>query len=140
MSQLRLAGVIIVGLLVSPGMAQAGGTFRYSLDQDIDYVDPALAYYLPTWEIEYATCSMLVNYPDAAAPRGARLVPDGAAAMPTVSRDGKTYTFRVRRGASSATADGSTRTITRTHSSVCSTRACIPPPNPFSRTSSARKP
>jgi ABC-type oligopeptide transport system substrate-binding subunit len=98
MSQLRLALVIIVGLLVSPGMAQAGGTFRYSLDTDIDYVDPALAYYGPTWEIEYATCSMLVNYPDAPAPRGARLVPDGAATMPTVSADGKTYTFRIRDG------------------------------------------
>jgi oligopeptide transport system substrate-binding protein len=73
-------------------------TFRYSLDLDIDYVDPALAHYQPTWEILYATCSMLVSYPDAPAPRGARLVPDGAAAMPTVSRDGKTYTFRIRRG------------------------------------------
>ena len=98
MSQLRLGVVVIVGLLVSPGIAQAGGTFRYSLDTDIDYVDPALAYYVPTWEIEYATCAMLVNYPDAPAPRGARLVPDGAAAMPTVSRDGKTYTFRIRKG------------------------------------------
>jgi peptide/nickel transport system substrate-binding protein len=73
-------------------------TFRYSLDLDIDYVDPALAYYQPSWEILYATCSMLVSYPDAPAPRGARLVPDGAAAMPTISRDGKTYTFRIRRG------------------------------------------
>jgi peptide/nickel transport system substrate-binding protein len=98
MSQQRLAVVIIVGLLVSPGMAQAGGTFRYSLDTDIDYVDPALAYYVPTWEIEYATCAMLVNYPDAPAPRGARLVPDGAAGMPTISADGKTYTFRIRSG------------------------------------------
>ncbi len=44
MSQRRLAVVVIVGLLVSPGIAQAGGTFRYSLDTDIDYVDPALAY------------------------------------------------------------------------------------------------
>lgn len=96
MSQLRLAVVIIVGLFVSPGIAQAGGTFRYSLDTDIDYVDPALAYYLPAWEIEYATCSMLMSYPDAPAPRGARLVPDAAAAMPEVSRDGRTYTFRLR--------------------------------------------
>ena len=70
MSQLRLAVVVIVGLLASPGIAQAGGTFRYSLDTDIDYVDPALAYYVPSWEIEYATCSMLMSYPDAPAPRG----------------------------------------------------------------------
>ena len=96
MSQMRLAVVVIVGLLVSPGIAQAGGTFRYSLDQDIDQVDPALAYNTVSWEIEYATCSMLLSYPDAPAPRGSRLVPDAAAAMPQISRDGKTYTFRLR--------------------------------------------
>jgi peptide/nickel transport system substrate-binding protein len=96
MSQMRLAVVVIVGLLVSPEIAQAGGTFRYSLDQDIDHVDPALAYNAVSWEIEYATCSMLMSYPDAPAPRGSRLVPDAAAAMPQVSRDGKTYTFRLR--------------------------------------------
>ena len=39
---------------------------------------------------------MLMSYPDAPAPRGSRLVPDAAAAMPQVSRDGKTYTFRLR--------------------------------------------
>jgi peptide/nickel transport system substrate-binding protein len=98
MSQLRLAVAITVGLLVSPGIAQAGGTFRYSLDTDIDYVDPALAYLTLSWEIEYATCSMLLSYPDAPAPRGARLVPDGAAAMPAISSDGKRYTFRIRSG------------------------------------------
>jgi peptide/nickel transport system substrate-binding protein len=97
------AAAAVVGLaflaasgLGSPGQAAPSGVFRYSLDTDIDYVDPALAYYSFSWEIEYATCSMLVTYPDAPAPRGARLVPDGAAAMPTVSRNGRTYTFRVR--------------------------------------------
>jgi oligopeptide transport system substrate-binding protein len=93
-----------VGLLVAAGFAapasssteRRGGTFKYSLDTDIDYVDPALAYYVPTWEIEYATCGNLLNYPDAPAPRGSRLVPDVAAAMPTISRDGRTYTFRIR--------------------------------------------
>ena len=34
------------------------------LAADIDYVDPALSYYVPTWSIEYATCAKLVNYPD----------------------------------------------------------------------------
>ena len=89
-------GAITAALVISSGAHAA--TFRYSLDTDVDYVDPALAYYAPTWEILYATCTMLVSYPDAPAPRGARLVPDGAAAMPTVSRDGKMYTFRIRPG------------------------------------------
>jgi oligopeptide transport system substrate-binding protein len=93
-----------VGLLVAAGFAtpaesgsdRAGGTFRYSLDTDIDYVDPALAYYVPTWQIEYVTCSMLMNYPDAPAPRGSRIAPDAARSVPTISRNGRVYTFRVR--------------------------------------------
>jgi ABC-type transport system substrate-binding protein len=104
--------------LGSTGQAAPGGVFRYSLDTDIDYVDPALAYYAPTWEILYATCSMLVSYPDAPAPRGARLVPDGAAAMPTVSREGRTYTFQVREGmrfsdGTRLRAEGYARALTR---------------------------
>src|SRR5688572_4692989 len=95
------AAATLLGLALFAASGQAGrqssGTFRYSLDTDIDYVDPALAYWAPTWEILYATCAMLVNYPDAPAPRGSRLVPDAAAAMPSVSRDGRTYTFRIRR-------------------------------------------
>ena len=43
------------GPQASSGPAQTGGTFRYSLDTDIDYVDPALAYYIYSWQIEYAT-------------------------------------------------------------------------------------
>jgi len=40
--------------------------FRWDLNTDIDYVDPALAYYVISWQIEHATCAKLVNYPDAA--------------------------------------------------------------------------
>ena len=76
--------------------APAPTQLRVELSVDIDYVDPALAYYVPTWAIEYATCAKLVNYPDRPAPEGGRLQPEVARAMPTVSPDGKTYTFEVR--------------------------------------------
>ena len=46
----------------------------------------------------YATCAGLLSYPDRPAPQGTRLVPDVAQAMPTVSDDGRTYTFIVRPG------------------------------------------
>src|SRR4029453_20226 len=46
----------------------------------------------------YATCANLLNYPDSAGPQGTRPPPEIAAAMPTVSADGRTYTFRVRPG------------------------------------------
>jgi peptide/nickel transport system substrate-binding protein len=39
-----------------------------------------------------------VNYPDAPGAAGQNLRPDGAAAMPSVSADGRTYTFRIRPG------------------------------------------
>ena len=47
---------------------------------------------------EYSTCLKLLNYPDAAGAEGSQLVPDGAAAMPTVSTDGMTYTFNIQAG------------------------------------------
>jgi peptide/nickel transport system substrate-binding protein/oligopeptide transport system substrate-binding protein len=79
------------------GPAQKGGTFRYSLDTDIDYVDTTLSYYAPTWQIMYASHAMLMNYPDAAAPRGSRLVPEVSAGMPRIAKNGKTYTFTLKK-------------------------------------------
>jgi peptide/nickel transport system substrate-binding protein len=49
-------------------------------------------------QLRYATCATLLNYPDSAGPRGSRLRPEIAAAMPTLSRDRRTYTFRIRPG------------------------------------------
>ena len=46
----------------------------------------------------YATCAGLLTYPDRPAPEGTRLVPEVAQAMPSVSADGRTYTFIVRPG------------------------------------------
>jgi peptide/nickel transport system substrate-binding protein len=63
---------------------------------DIDYVDPALSYYVPAWTIEYATCAKLLNHPDLNAPVGGLLQPEVAAGMPSVSPDGRTYTFLIR--------------------------------------------
>ena len=49
-------------------------------------------------QLMYATCANLLYYPDSAGPEGTRLRPEIAAAMPTVSPDGRTYTFRIRPG------------------------------------------
>jgi tRNA A-37 threonylcarbamoyl transferase component Bud32 len=49
-------------------------------------------------QLMYATCSNLLYYPDSAGADGTRLRPEIAAAMPTVSRNGRRYTFRIRRG------------------------------------------
>ena len=46
----------------------------------------------------YATCANLLDYPDSSGPEGTGLQPEIAAAMPTVTRGGRTYTFRIRPG------------------------------------------
>ena len=95
-----VAPLAAVAMLITGGAAAAQTPsptqLRVELSVDIDYVDPALSYYVPTWAIEYATCAKLVNYPDRSAPEGGRLQPEVALAMPTVSPDGKTYTFQLR--------------------------------------------
>jgi peptide/nickel transport system substrate-binding protein len=79
--------------------AKKGGTLRLNMSSsDVDYIDPALAYYQLSWDILYISCRPLLNYPDKPAPAGSRLYPDGAAAFPKVSNGGKTYTFRIRQG------------------------------------------
>jgi serine/threonine protein kinase/ABC-type transport system substrate-binding protein len=49
-------------------------------------------------QLMYATCANLLYYPDSAGADGTRLRPEIAAAMPAVSPNGRTYTFRIRRG------------------------------------------
>jgi hypothetical protein len=63
-----------------------------SYDPDPAHAGPSNEQYL------YETCANLLNYPDSAGPDGARLRPEIAAAMPSVSNGGRTYTFHIRRG------------------------------------------
>jgi peptide/nickel transport system substrate-binding protein len=60
--------------------------------------EPALNVDPGAYQIEFATCAKLLNYPDKPPPEGLRLAPEIAAAMPTISPDQRTYTFRVRPG------------------------------------------
>ncbi len=90
------SGLLAASALGSISQEPPANTFRWSVAVDIDYVDPALAYHTQSWALEYATGAMLFNYPDAPAPRGSRLMPEVAAGFPAISRDGRTYTFRLR--------------------------------------------
>ena len=62
----------------------------------MDFTDPALSYYTVGWQLEYATCAKLVNYPDVGGGAGTVVQPEVARALPTVSDDGLTYTFELR--------------------------------------------
>jgi peptide/nickel transport system substrate-binding protein len=78
--------------------ARGGGTARLVMRDDVDYMDPALAYYGPSWQLLYATCAKLLNYPDKAGAAGTQLVPEVAQSLPARSADGRTYTFTIRPG------------------------------------------
>jgi peptide/nickel transport system substrate-binding protein len=84
------------GLLVpaaSGSSSQQSGTFRIaSGPRDID---PALA----LDDIMLPACGTLMGYPSRPPPAGLRLRPELADGPPVVSRNGKTYTFTVRRDA-----------------------------------------
>jgi YVTN family beta-propeller protein len=81
----------------APGL---GGKLRIVQEKDFDATDPALlAGYGPqAGQLAFATGAKLLDFPDRPARAGTRLVPEVAAAMPTVSRDGRTYTFTIRPG------------------------------------------
>ena len=72
-----------------------GGVARLVIASDDGPADPALDLDL---QRKGATCALLYNYPDRPFPEGARLRPEVARGQPSVSPDGLTYTFRIRRG------------------------------------------
>jgi DNA-binding SARP family transcriptional activator/ABC-type transport system substrate-binding protein len=98
------AGVLLTSIL--PGAPVTGrinaltGTVAKFFAHDLGLGDeePALNTDLASYQIEFATCAKLLNYPDAPPPRGLRLRPEIAATMPTVSSDRRTYTFTIRPG------------------------------------------
>ncbi len=75
-----------------------GGTARIKAENDVDFMDPALAFDTKSWQLLYATCAKLLNYPDRTPPAGSQLEPEVAQSLPTRSTDGKTYTFTIRKG------------------------------------------
>ena len=104
------AGLLVGASMAAPAASKApaqagssqatrGGTLRVNVSNtDFEYLDPALAYDAVGWSVLYMTNLMLLNYPDKPAPEGSRLVADAATGFPTISKDGKTYTFTVKRG------------------------------------------
>jgi ABC-type transport system substrate-binding protein len=72
--------------------AQTGGTLIVEFQDDISHLDTALCYDNQCYPFAKAMFDRLVDYQGA----GNNLIPDAAAAMPTVSNGGHTYTFKLR--------------------------------------------
>ena len=91
------AGTVWAGVVPAPPPLPpvAGPELRISIPQPSLTLDPAFSHSTQDEQLEIATCANLLSYLDTGA---ARLRPEIAAAMPTVSPDGRTYTFRIRPG------------------------------------------
>jgi peptide/nickel transport system substrate-binding protein len=101
-----------VGLLVAAGFASPassnsskagakaarGGTLRVDLTSDFDFIDPGLAYFSHSWQLEYQTSCKLLNFPPKeASAGGTRIVPEVATSLPAVSKNGRVYTFTLKK-------------------------------------------
>jgi peptide/nickel transport system substrate-binding protein len=67
-----------------------------------DSLDPALGASTQSYEATWLAYTGLVTYAHASGAAGAQLIPGLATALPTISADGKTYTFTLRKGLSYA--------------------------------------
>jgi ABC-type transport system substrate-binding protein len=79
---------------------RSGGIFRISLavQSGLDHMDPALSFTAPGWALLDTVCARLMTYPSKRPPAGLRIAPEVAESFPSVSRDFKTFTFRLRDG------------------------------------------
>ena len=94
-----VANVVVALLCAAAGGASTGregGTFRVVEGGLASTIDPALVSYPPEFQILDPACGGLVAFQDKPLPAGLRVVPDLAEALPRISRNGKTYTFRIR--------------------------------------------
>src|SRR6266536_1880057 len=73
------------------------GTLRAVIDT-IDYLDPQQAYTGQAWWAMWNVYETLLTYRHVDGPAGYKLVPGLARSLPTVSRNGKVYKFKLRKG------------------------------------------
>ena len=100
--RLVAGGAVVTMLATAVGSASTGkegGTFRIVEPGLLSTIDPALVSFPPEFVILRPACAALVAFPEKPLPAGLEVEPELAEALPTVSRNGKTYTFTVRKDA-----------------------------------------
>ncbi len=93
----------VLGLSLAPAHAEylsehRGGTMRLVARSAAGTVDPHINYTLQYWQIYQSLYDGLLAFKKAAGAEGFEKVPDIAEAMPEITNDGKTYTFKIRKG------------------------------------------
>ena len=83
-----------------PGTPRRGGTLRLVGNGDVDHLDTASAYYVPTYRLFRAITRQLVSYPYSDDVKQATTpVADLAESVPEPTNNGLTWTFTIRKGA-----------------------------------------
>jgi YVTN family beta-propeller protein len=91
------SGVSVWVAVQAAGQAHRGGTLRIRI-ADIDSLDPAFAYYGPTWGVISIVSDGLVGFKRVGGIAGNTLVPDLATSLPQPTDGGRTYAFQLRSG------------------------------------------
>jgi peptide/nickel transport system substrate-binding protein len=98
---MSLAFTLIVGLSAcgsSSTSSKSGGTVTVLMGTAPDSLDPGLGATTQSYEATWITYTGLVTYAHTSGVAGTKLIPGVAESLPTVSADGKTYTFTLRKG------------------------------------------
>lgn len=86
-----------VEAVVNPSDAK-GGTLKIAQTDDWDSPDPGDTYYAFSWNFARLYARSLMTFTPKPGTDNLNIVPDLAAEAPTVSEDGKTWTFKLRPG------------------------------------------
>ena len=106
MKKLMLAGAAALTIALSaltPAQAEykaehRGGTMRLVARSAAGTLDPQINYTLQYWQIYQSVYSGLTAFKKGAGEAGFEVVPNLAEELPAASNDGKTYTFKIRKG------------------------------------------
>jgi peptide/nickel transport system substrate-binding protein len=95
-----LVAATVVGVASAKSQSRAsGGTLTVTqAGAGFDTLDPQLAYVSNDWGLMYNTEMTLLNFPTKAGSAGTKLIPEAAAALPTIKNGGKTYVWHIRPG------------------------------------------
>jgi peptide/nickel transport system substrate-binding protein len=102
--------LVVAGASLLAASAMASGSAKHAkgakggtltvlhLSSDFEYIDPQKCYDTGCGEVIWPISYNLMQYAEKNGAEGKRIYPEAAAAMPVVSKDGKTYTFTLRKG------------------------------------------
>jgi peptide/nickel transport system substrate-binding protein len=95
---LALALAIGVGACGSSSTSGGTGPVTVLMGTAPESLDPGLGATTQSYEATWIAYTGLLTYAHASGEAGTKLIPGVAEALPTVSKDGKTYTFTLRKG------------------------------------------